>query len=246
MDSTRLGELCGLSEKIGYVFHDFALLNKALTHRSYANERQDKPVRDNERLEFLGDAVLDLIVSRYLLFRGQNLNEGELSKIRSQVVNEGSLARLARMVGLGAYLLLGRGEEGTGGRDKSSLLANAFEALIAAVYLDSTFETAYHTFLGLIKSAIDDVMDARSVCDYKGQLQQHLKTAGSAGPQYRLVEESGPDHNKTFRVCVYIGDEPWGEGVGRTKKEAEQIAARSTYETLRDNRFNHITPQATE
>ncbi|MBI5815095.1 MAG: ribonuclease III [Nitrospinae bacterium] len=222
--------LAKLQIAINYQFRDQSLLVKSLTHRSFANERQLK-IKDNERLEFLGDSALDLIVSRYLFFQGQQLREGDLSKIRSQVVNEGSLARFARNVELGKCLLLGKGEDSTGGREKNSLLANAFEALIAAIYLDSSFDTTYHVTLGVIKAAIDEAAELKPEVDYKGLLQKQLKSV-PAPPQYRVMEESGPDHDKMFKVQVWIANTPYGDGSGRTKKEAEQTAARKTCEML--------------
>jgi len=224
------GELEGLSARLGYSFRDSSLLIKALTHRSFANERQLK-IKDNERLEFLGDSVLDLIVSRYLFFQGSELREGDLSKIRSQVVNETSLAAFARNLGLGGALLLGKGETASGGRDKNSLLANAFEAVIAAIYLDSNFDTAYHVTLAVIKETMDDAMLNMTEVDYKGLLQKNLRGQQSS-PQYKIVEETGPDHSKTFRAQVWLMNTPQGEGIGRTKKEAEQAAARRTCEML--------------
>lgn len=230
LDEKRLEELNRLSARLGYAFRDLDLLSEALTHRSYANERLDQPVKDNERMEFLGDSVLDLIVSRYLVFLGQDLREGELSKIRSQVVNETSLARFARELELGEFLLLGRGEESSGGRDKNSILANAFEAIIAAIYLDSSFDEAYHVILCLLKCELDETTHRGPVSDYKGQLQKLIKARNGSNPQYRLIEETGPDHEKMFKVQAMISGTPAGVGVGRTKKEAEQAAAREACE----------------
>lgn len=236
LDDERKKELLTLSERLGHAFRDLELLNAALTHRSYANERVDEQIGDNERMEFLGDSVLDLIVSRYLLFLGDDMSEGELSRIRSQLVNETSLARFARDIGLGGYLLLGKGEEGSGGRDKNSILANAFEAVVAAVFLDSSFDIAYQAVIGLLKDAIDDTVLLKGVSDYKGQLQKLMKAMGLANPTYRLVEEAGPDHCKTFKAQALVMGEPWGVGVGRAKKEAEQAAAKEACERVRNLR----------
>lgn len=214
------------------MFRDMTLLNKALTHRSYANENPAKGVKDNERLEFLGDSVLDLAVSRYLFFQGLEFNEGDLSRIRSQVVNEHSLAKLGREINLGSYLLLGKGEEATGGREKNSLIANAFEALLAAIFIDSTFDTLYQVTIRLMKPALDEAALAKTEADYKGLLQRRLKSMGAGSLQYRLIEESGRDHEKSFRSQVWIGDKPCGTGGGRTKKEAEQAAAKMTCQML--------------
>ncbi len=230
----QLKPLCG---KLDYFFKEPWLLDKALTHRSYANEAPDNSIRDNERLEFLGDSVLDLVVSRYILFRDKDLQEGALSKIRSQMVNETALANIARGLNLGEYLLLGKGEESTGGRDKNSLLANALEAVIAAIYLDSSFKETYHILLKILKEDIDQVASKRTTFDHKGVLQSYIKGENgvAANPQYRLINETGPDHEKTFTVQVWISDEPYGVGVGKTKKEAEQSAAMKTYESMVEN-----------
>jgi ribonuclease-3 len=232
LDEKRLDELAGICFRLGYVFKDMTLLNKALTHRSYANENPAKGVKDNERLEFLGDSVLDLVVSRYLFFQCLEFDEGDLSRIRSQVVNEQSLAKFGRDINLGSYLLLGKGEESTGGREKNSLIANAFEALLAAIYLDSSFDTLYEVTIRLMKPALDEAASAKAEGDYKGLLQKRLKIMGAGSLQYRIIEETGRDHEKTFRSQVWIGNEPGGAGGGRTKKEAEQAAARMTCQIL--------------
>jgi ribonuclease-3 len=243
----RLGELGGICFRLGYIFRDMAILNKALTHRSYANENPAKGVKDNERLEFLGDSVLDLVVSRYLFFQGLEFTEGDLSRIRSQVVNEQSLARLGREINLGAYLLLGKGEEATGGREKNSLIANAFEALLAAIYIDSSFDTLYEVTIRLMKPVLDEAALAKTEADYKGLLQRRLKSMGGGSLHYRLIEESGRDHEKTFRSQVWIGDKPCGAGGGRTKKEAEQVAAKMTCQILDEQLVEAgISPEETE
>lgn len=232
LEEKRLKELAEICSRLGYFFKDIALLNKALTHRSYANENPAKGVKDNERLEFLGDSVLDLVISRYLFFIRRKFDEGDLSRIRSQVVNEQSLARFGRDINLGAYLLLGKGEEATGGREKNSLIANAIEALLAAIYIDSSFDALYEVTLRLMKPVLDEVVSTKAEGDYKGLLQRRLKTMGGGSLQYRIIEESGRDHEKTFRSQVWIGNKPCGEGGGRTKKEAEQAAARMTCQML--------------
>ncbi|MBF0633592.1 MAG: ribonuclease III [Nitrospinae bacterium] len=232
LDEKRQAELEEICSRLGYFFRDMVLLNKALTHRSYANENPARGVKDNERLEFLGDSVLDLAVSRYLFFQGLEFNEGDLSRIRSQVVNEQSLAKLGREINLGSYLLLGKGEEATGGRDKNSLLANAFEALLAAIFIDSSFDILYEVTIRLMKPALDEAALAKTEADYKGLLQRRLKSMGAGSLQYRLIEETGRDHEKSFRTQVWIGDKPAGSGGGRTKKEAEQAAAKMTCQIL--------------
>jgi ribonuclease-3 len=242
LEEKRLEELAEICFRLGYVFRDMALLNKALTHRSYANENPAKGVKDNERLEFLGDSVLDLAVSRYLFFQGLEFNEGDLSRIRSQVVNEQSLAKFGKDINLGSYLLLGKGEEATGGREKISLIANAFEALLAAVYIDSSFETLYQVTIRLIKPALDEAALAKAEADYKGLLQRRLKGLGGGALQYRLIEESGRDHEKSFRSQVWIGNKPCGTGGGRTKKEAEQAAAKLTCQLMDEQCAEAVIP----
>lgn len=232
LDVERLKQLRELSLKFGYAFKNPGLLNKALTHKSYANENQALTFKDNERFEFLGDSVIDLVVSRYLIHRRRDMAEGDLSKIRAQVVNEQSLACFARKIGLGEYLLLGKGEEASGGRDKNSILANAFEAVFAAFFLDSSFNETYEIFLSKFKAAIDEITTQRLITDYKGQLQKYCQAHILSNPQYRLINESGPDHEKMFHIQVFILGEPYGVGIGRTKKEAEQSAARESYERL--------------
>ncbi|MDH4184898.1 MAG: ribonuclease III [Nitrospinota bacterium] len=232
VDVNRLAELKILTQKLNYAFRDFELLNKSLTHKSYANEKQGLCLKDNERFEFLGDSVINLAVSRYLLSRNSGLSEGELSSVRAQLVNEQSLARFARKICLGDFLLLGKGEEVSGGRVKPSLLANAMEAVMAAVFIDSCFDTAYEVILGLFKETIDELTTKRMVADYKGLLQKYCQAHVLSNPVYKLVSEMGPDHCKTFMVQVHILGEPYGVGVGRTKKEAEQTAAMQSMEQL--------------
>ncbi|MDH5510250.1 MAG: ribonuclease III [Nitrospinota bacterium] len=233
LDVNRLTELKELAGKLGYFFKDFHLLNKSLTHKSYSNEKQNLCLKDNERFEFLGDSVINLAVSRYLMSRNSNLSEGELSSIRAQLVNEQSLARFARKLSLGQYLLLGKGEDVSGGRVKPSLLANAMEAVVAAVFMESDFETSYEVILSLFKETIDDLTTTRMVADHKGLLQKHCQSHVLSNPTYRLISELGPDHCKTFMVQVYILGEPYGIGIGRTKKEAEQTAAMQSIQQLK-------------
>ncbi len=232
VDETRTTQLKELSLRLGYTFRDIKLLNKALTHRSYSNECNNPIILDNERFEFLGDSALDLIVSRYIVLNGRRLREGDLSRIRSQLVNEQSLAVMARELGLGEFLLLGRGEEVSGGRDKNSLLANAFEAVVAAIFLDSSFDTTYQVLLLIMKNVIDDTVINGKVGDHKGRLQTFINSKGLPPVSYKLVDESGPDHKKTFTIQVWVENKPHGAGTGRTKKEAEQEAAKMTLESL--------------
>ena len=212
-------EIQRLAETLGYRFRDPNRLEEALTHRSYVNEFRGVSSRDNERLEFLGDAVLDLIVSEALMERHPDAREGELSKLRARMVSEVALARVAERMGLGSALRLGRGEEMSGGRRKASVLADGLEALIAAIYLDGTYEDARRVVLGFIE------FPGRMDADAKTELQQRVQERLKKTPRYRLVEETGPAHDKTFVVEVMLEGDALERGVGRSKKEAEQRAA---------------------
>jgi ribonuclease III len=213
-----------LEENLAYVFRDATLVETALTHRSWTNETQDTGRADNERLEFLGDAVLALVSSDLLMKRFPGEPEGELSKARAAIVNEAGLARIAETLTLGQWIFLGRGEEQAGGRQKRSLLANAFEALVGAVYLDGGFEAAFRVAGRLIEPLMADVPAAASK-DFKSRLQELAQAKLQMAPSYTVLSESGPDHAKTFEVAILIGDEEYGRAFGRSKKEAQQNAA---------------------
>ena len=210
-----------LMDLLGYRFAKPDLLVQALTHRSYVNECAE-PVQDNERFEFLGDAVIDLIVSSELMARFPDAREGPLSKMRAQIVSEGGLARIAEKLQLGEALRLGRGEEMSGGRTKPSILSDAFEALTAAVYLDAGLETATRVLLPWFE--FPERLELRKF-DPKTELQQRIQAELHITPTYRVIGESGPDHDKVFEVELIIGDDVKSRGEGRTKKEAEQSAA---------------------
>lgn len=202
----------------------------ALTHKSYCNEHKDEPCEDNERLEFLGDAVVDLAIGQRLMERFPKANEGELSKLRALIVNEEGLSRVARAVGFGELLLLGRGEDLTGGREKNSVLADALEAVIGALYVGNGMPgvlTFIDTFFG---EALDGVAEGRQGRDNKSLLQEAAQQKLKASPRYRVVNESGPEHEKIFEVEVSINGELYGRSTGRSKKEAEQAAAQKTLE----------------
>jgi ribonuclease-3 len=217
-----------LQSEIGYRFQDRALLMEALTHRSYVNECQE-PVKDNERFEFLGDAVIDLVVSEQLMARHPDAREGSLSRMRASIVSEAALASLAASIHLGEALRLGRGEEMSGGRTKPSLIANAFEALIAGIYLDGGMEKVREVLVLHLPFP-----DERNLTrgDPKTEIQQRIQAERHITPTYRVVEESGPDHSKEFVVEIMVGDEVLARGSGRTKKEAEQRAAGAVLEQL--------------
>lgn len=223
-------------KKIGYIFRQPALLEQALTHKSHLNEVKDRKRKDNERLEFLGDAVLSLIISEHLATAFPDAPEGELSKLKAHLVSEIALAQAAKRLDLGNLLRIGRGEELTQGRMKSSLLADALEALIAAIYLDGGLEAARTFTLRTLAQDFQDLSDReqkRLGTDYKTQLQEWCQKRFEMLPQYVTVRESGPDHQKIFEVQVMIRGEILGAGMGRTKKEAEQMAAKQALESVK-------------
>jgi ribonuclease III len=222
-----------LEARLGYRFRDRGLLEHALTHKSKAHEDPSGGVIDNESLEFLGDAVLGLVVSE-ALFRAFPLSsEGQKSKVKANLVSTASLAELADRLGLGDYMILGRGEEKTGGRKKQALLADTCEALIAAIYLDGGLEPSRQFLLREFAEALGDAGQPVYVGrDHKSRLQERLQGLGRPLPAYRIASEVGPDHRKLFHVEVVVGDEVIAQGTGRTKKDAEQEGARLALEGL--------------
>lgn len=223
--SDRLKEL---EQNIGYKFHDFSLLRCAMMHSSYTNEKHLEKYHCNERLEFLGDAVLELISSEFLFLESPKVSEGELTKTRASMVCEPALAFCARDINLGTYLLLGRGEEATGGRARESITSDALEALIGAIYLDGGFTSAKEFIHGFI---LTDLEDKKLFFDSKTILQEIVQARMTGNISYRLLREEGPDHNKSFFVEVCVGETSYGVGKGRTKKAAEQEAA---YNAIRE------------
>ena len=218
-----------LEDKIGYHFRDKGILKEALTHSSYANEcrARHKNAVCNERLEFLGDSVLSVIVSQYLFETYFQLPEGELTRRRAALVQSGALASYARSLGLGEYLLLGHGEEKNNGRERQSTLENAFEALIAAIYLDAGedgFEQVRRFLLPIIRRQLGGDFDNRKI-DAKTELQQLIQQAEGDFLEYEVVAERGPDHDKEFEVVAKLNSNVIGHGKGRSKREAEQNAA---------------------
>ena len=216
--------------KIRYYFNDKELLIEALSHSSYANEKR-KGRNSNERLEFLGDSVLSIVVSQYLFEHFTHLPEGELTKIRASLVCEKSLYEFAKQIDLGEHILLGKGEENTGGRERVSILADAFEAVIAAVFLDGGLEAAKSHILKFIPKDIDDRKPV-SFSDHKTILQEIIQKNPEEKVEYKLVGQSGPDHNKAFKVQVRLNSNVIGTGIGRSKKEAEQMAAKEALELM--------------
>ncbi|MDH4224479.1 MAG: ribonuclease III [Deltaproteobacteria bacterium] len=223
-----------LLSNLNYRFQDQALFRQAVTHKSYVNENQPPSASqawaDNERLEFLGDAVLDLVISDLLMEKYPGVREGELSKMRAGLVSEPSLAMVARKLHLGDCLQIGRGEERNGGREKDSLLSNALEAVLAAVYLDSKsacgMDEAFKVVRRLFASRLEGLDESAGQVDYKTNLQELAQKQYKNTVTYQVLREEGPDHDKRYLVGVYLKDELWGKGEGKTKKQAEQAAAR--------------------
>jgi ribonuclease-3 len=228
---TNEERIAALERMLELTFADRSLALSALTHKSYVNEHRDHAATHNERLEFLGDAVVDLVISHRLMDRFPDAHEGGLSKLRAMLVNEESLAKVARALGLGEVLLLGKGEERTGGREKSSVLADALEAVLGAVYRSAGLEGAMRVIDRHFAALFEALTDAGAT-DYKTRLQERVQAQKQPTPKYRLVGESGPEHAKEFEVEVSIADEVFARARGKSKKEAEQAAARETLETL--------------
>ncbi len=223
-----------LEQIIGYVFRDRGVLLEAITHRSYANENRMVRMKDNERLEFLGDAIVDLQISQYLFNKYPDMPEGNLSKIRASIVCEGSLAKVARSIALGRYILLGKGEEMTGGRERASILADLFEAVAGALLVDGGTEAVTQFLTRTLIASVDDVALADLYTDYKTLLQEVIQKESTVQLRYEVVDEKGPDHEKHFYVKVYHKEVCLGEGVGKSKKEAEQQAAKRALQKLQN------------
>ena len=211
-------------QKINYEFKNKEYTLEALTHSSYSNENKNYPF--NERLEFLGDSVLSIVISDYLFKKETKLPEGELTKIRANIVCEESLSEVSKNIHLGKYMLLGKGEEATGGRERISILADALEAVIAAIYLDGGIKCAREFILTNMEKIINDSIKGKIFRDYKTCLQEVLQSNGENNIWYKLIEEKGPDHNKRFVMEVGINDTVLGVGEGKSKKDAEQVAAK--------------------
>jgi ribonuclease-3 len=226
-----------IQQQIVYSFKNTELLERALTHKSFANE--NKVPAHNERMEFLGDAVLNLVVSEHLMKTCPDATEGDLSRFRAAVVSEPGLAQVARAIKLGDYLLLGKGEEQTGGRDKDSLLADSLEALIAAVYLDAGADASKTFILRFFDKIIKKTCNQRVSRDYKTVLQELCQERRKQLPEYRVISETGPDHQKQFQMEISLKGTVLGHGTGKSKKEAEQRAAKEALEKLSGNLMKH-------
>jgi ribonuclease-3 len=213
-------------------FNDKLLIQRALTHKSYPNENRRLNLKDNERLEFLGDSVLSLSVSTYIFNKFADFPEGELAKMRAVIVSAPILAEVAKRIELGQFLFLGKGEEMTGGRERDSILADTMEAIFGALYLDQGFTAAADFILELLKIDIINVAEGNHIQDYKTMLQEVIQENGNNRPEYEVVDEEGPDHNKTFIVAVKLNEDNLGSGQGSSKKEAEQEAAKVALDKL--------------
>jgi ribonuclease-3 len=227
------GNLNELSKRLCYTFKKPEILIQAFRHSSYVNEQTDSDLRDNERLEFLGDAVLDLAISHVLMELFQDSKEGDLSKYRATVVNENGLYQVAQSLALGDYLTLGKGEEVTGGRKRPSILADTMEAVLGALYLDAGFEKTKEIIRRLFLPLLGEIETEKADNDYKSRLQEYTQEVYKTRPEYVLIGESGPPHNKTFRVALHLQGKTMAEDEGKSKKEAEQKAAKKTFECLK-------------
>jgi ribonuclease-3 len=227
-----LAELAVLQEILGVSFKDLSRLEQALVHSSYINENPDFAPTSNERLEFLGDAILGSVVAEKLYQDLPSFTEGEMTKLRAALVRRDALARAARAISLGDYLYLGKGEEASGGRRKPVNLAGALEAVIAAIFLDQGSATAKNFILRLFNKELQKVVSQGAGVDYKSQLQELIQAREQQTPDYYVIEATGPDHDRRFTVEVRAGDTVLGRGSGKSKKEAETEAARSALERL--------------
>jgi ribonuclease-3 len=227
-----LADLAILQKRLGVSFNDLSQLRLALMHSSYVNENPDSALAANERLEFLGDAVLELVITEKLYRDLPQASEGEMTKLRAALVSRDTLAQLARAAGLGAHLYLGKGEEASGGRDKSANLASALEAVVAATFLDQNLPTARNLILRLLEKELEKVINQGGPVNYKTQLQELVQARGQPLPVYHLLEAKGPEHEPQFTVEVRSGDTVLGQGLGKSKKQAEAEAARAALESL--------------
>ncbi|MCR4430143.1 MAG: ribonuclease III [Tepidanaerobacteraceae bacterium] len=233
MDSKRLSELNRLQEKIGIYFNDIQILNNAFIHPSYTNEQNFIVLENNQRLEFLGDAVLELAVSHYLYEKYPGMSEGQMTKVRAYTVCEQSLAQASRNMSLMDFLVLGKGEENSGGREKPSILADTFESLVGAIYLDKNLETARNFIICNLKDTILRAAEGEEALDYKTILQETLQKTSPDRICYTVIKEEGPDHAKVFHVAVIWKGEILGQGSGKSKKEAEQLAAKQALDRMK-------------
>ncbi|AVQ22860.1 ribonuclease III [Fusobacterium nucleatum subsp. nucleatum ATCC 23726] len=218
--------LLDLEHKLNYYFNDRNLLKNALLHKSLGNERKEYKNQNNERLELLGDAVLDLIVAEYLYKNYKNASEGTIAKLKAMIVSEPILAKISRQIGVGKFLMLSRGEVMSGGRNRESILADSFEAILGAVYIDSNLDEARVFALSHIKQYIDHIEENEDILDFKSILQEYVQKEFKTVPTYELVAERGPDHMKEFEIQVIVGNYK-EKAVAKNKKKAEQLSAKA-------------------
>ncbi len=223
-----------LEKAIGYIFREKALPGEALTHKSYYHENREKVSSYNERLEFLGDSVIGLIIVEYLFLIRERHSESVLAKMKSYLVCESVLADIAYSIGLNRYLFLGKGEEATGGREKKSILANALEAVVGAVYLDAGFEKTREIVVAFFRGKIEGAIESGEFYDYKTELQEKTQLLHGMLPEYRVIRQHGEEHQRIFTVAVYLDGKKLGVASGRRKKEAETLAARKALERIRE------------
>jgi ribonuclease-3 len=221
-----------LEANIGYVYKNKENAFLAITHSSYAYEHRQKGISSNERLEFLGDSVLNFIITDRLYKEASDMPEGDMSKLRASVVSEASLSQCAQQIKLGEVLLLGKGEEMTGGRQRSSILADATEAIIGSLYLDGGLKASEYFVERFLHENYVKAISGTLFCDFKTKLQEEIQKKGNSAIHYTVIAEKGPDHNKLFTVAVMVNNRKLGEGIGKTKKEAEQNAAGNALEVL--------------
>jgi len=222
-----------LLKKIGYKFKNEAYLKEALTHRSYSNEAEKMKRFNNEKLEFLGDAILNLITTEYIYELYEKKTEGELAKLKSQIISEPVFSTIASDIELGEYLYLSNGEIMSGGRNRRSILGDAFEALIGAIFKDSDYYTAKDVALKFLLGKINKLEEIEGTGDYKTVLQEFVQGKYRKMPEYKLLGTKGPDHDKIFEICVRWNNKIYGVGIGRSKKEAEKHAAKEALEKLK-------------
>ena len=233
LEVDRKKKLNKLESISGYTFQNTEIINQALTHTSYVNEEHPGVTQDNERLEFLGDAVINFVVSDYIYHLEPELDEGKLAKLKAVVVSESVLARQAKLIKLGEFMRLGKGELRSGGASRASILGDALEAVIGALYLDGGIEVARRFILAQLQSTMNAVLQDAYTKDYKSLLQELAQSECGTTPKYEVVRQSGPDHDKVFVVKVVIKNIDYGMGKGKSKKEAEQKSARMGFRKLR-------------
>lgn len=222
-----------LEKRIGYTYRNKQYAINALVHSSFSNEHHNFAAKNNERLEFLGDAILEFVMSLALYNNKRNLTEGDMSKMRALIVCEASLASCATKIGLGNLIMLGKGEEASGGRERPSILSDAMEAIIGSIYLDSGIDEAEGFIMHLLGDIYKKAVEGQLFKDYKTALQEELQKDGELDVKYKLLESKGPDHQKTFTVAVYSNGVSIGMGTGRSKKDAEQMAAKQALEAMK-------------